>query len=313
MAISGGVSGFDWCHVLGGVYWTPWPKVRSGAGRPSKVAMLATAPGEDQRPEDKPREGSRPAEQGGHHQGPEQCPGPPDHWGEGRGTQLPALQQRSAHMVRPVWGLHLGPVQAESALHQWVTLVHSDLRTHTREGFSSSCSSIFIKSWGSLLPLDSVLSETSFIQTNVSEAAVVFVQQRQVREKGLLTVIWMWNCNSDITCCKNPSYRVWWRKSNLWMYVRTELPSLSMDVRYGVFLDVCAKWFDLCASQTADSHATTAAAPWSAWTASGTEAPWPTTRASWSTPWRRTRMWWVTCGAGLETRLMSVCYLCCKH
>lgn len=80
--------------------------------------MLATAPGEGQRCEDKPREGSRPAEQGGHHQGPEQCPGPAADRGEGRGTPLPALQQRPAHMVRPVWGLHLGPVQAEPALLQ---------------------------------------------------------------------------------------------------------------------------------------------------------------------------------------------------
>lgn len=80
--------------------------------------MLATAPGEDQRPEDKPGEGSRPAEQGGHHQGPEQCPRPPDHRGEGRGTQLPTLQPSSANVLRPVRGVNLGPVQAEPALHQ---------------------------------------------------------------------------------------------------------------------------------------------------------------------------------------------------
>ena len=39
---------------------------------------------------------------------------------KGRGTPLPALQPRSAHVVRPVWRLHLGPVQAEPALCQWV-------------------------------------------------------------------------------------------------------------------------------------------------------------------------------------------------
>ena len=111
-----GESGFEWCHVLGGVYWAPRPKVRPRTGGPDKFAMLTTAPGEGQCPEDKPGEGSRPAEQGGHHQGPEQRPRPPDHR-EGGGTRLPAPQPSSAHLVRPVWGLHLGPVQAEPALH----------------------------------------------------------------------------------------------------------------------------------------------------------------------------------------------------
>lgn len=137
----GGESNFKWWHVLGGVYWAPWPRLKPRAGGPFEIAMLATAPGEDQRPEDKPGEGSRPAEQGGYHQGSEQRPRPPNHRGERRGTQLPAQQPSSAHMVWPVWGLHLGPVQAQPALHKWVAYTH----THTPGCFCTKTKAYFFK------------------------------------------------------------------------------------------------------------------------------------------------------------------------
>lgn len=78
---------------------------------------------------------------------------------------------------------------------------------------------------------------------------------------------------------------------------RAELPSLLTDGwwRKCIFRRLRLLIWLLCPPpQTADSHATTAAAPWSGWTASGTEAQWPTTHALLNTPWRRTRMWWVS-------------------
>lgn len=114
--------GSERCNVLGGVYRAPWPEVGQRADRADAFALLAATPGESKRPEDKPGEGPRPAESGGHYQSPEQHPGPRDHRGEGRGTQLPALQPCSAHVVWPVWRLHLGTVQAEPAVYQWVGL-----------------------------------------------------------------------------------------------------------------------------------------------------------------------------------------------
>lgn len=172
-------SDFEWCNVLGGVYWAPWPKGRPRAGGPDKFAMLATAPGEGQCPEDKPGEASRPAEQGGHHQGPEQCPGPPGHRGEGRGTRLPALQPSSAYVVWPVWGLHLGPVQAEPALHQWVAHIPSCFCTKTKVLFfffffkNTEIILLLIVAIFTSSRLSTELPETSCHQPKVSKVAVV--------------------------------------------------------------------------------------------------------------------------------------------
>lgn len=65
----------------------------------------------------------------------------------------------------------------------------------------------------------------------------------------------MQNSDSAITRCENPSFRLW-RRTNYTFYtlclcsVRTELSchhsSLMVDGD-GVFLDVCACWFDRCA------------------------------------------------------------------
>lgn len=110
--------------VLGRVHRAAWPEVEQRAGRTSgrPFTVLTSAAGEDKRLEDQPRKGSGPPEPGGHHPGPEQHPGPPAPRGEGRRARLPALQPRSAHVVWPVWRLHLGPLQAEPAVCQWVGL-----------------------------------------------------------------------------------------------------------------------------------------------------------------------------------------------
>lgn len=117
-------SGSEWYNVLGGVHWVAWPADEQRADRVdwNTFALFTSSPRENQCPEDQPRKGSRLAEPGGHCKSPAQHPGPAAPRGKGRRAQLPALQSRSAHMVWPVWRLHLGTLQAEPAVCQWVGL-----------------------------------------------------------------------------------------------------------------------------------------------------------------------------------------------
>lgn len=111
-------------NVLWGVHWATWPACKQTADRADRHAftLFTSSPGENQCPEDQPREGPRPAEPGGHHQSPEQLAGPTAQRRERRRTQLPTVQPCTANMVWPVWRLHLGPLQAEPAVCQWVGL-----------------------------------------------------------------------------------------------------------------------------------------------------------------------------------------------
>lgn len=206
-----------------------------------------------------------------------------------------------------IWGLYKQSLRCTSESRER-THTHTPgcFCTKTKAYFFKECrnsalADLLLPPW---LPQDLHRVAWNFLPSTESErSSCGFL--KQVRDSCVSAPIWMQNSNSATTRCENPSFRLW-RRTNSTCYtlclcsVRTELSchhsSLMVDGD-SVFLDVCACWFDCCARrphQTADSHATTAAVPWSGWTASGTEAQRPTTHALLNTPWRRTQMWWVS-------------------